>query len=118
MWDEAGLADGEYELILEVQSETMVSESIFVGGDRKMVDFVLINESSLTICFVQLSPTSAQGWGQDELGSDEWIDSGYQRVFSLASGYYDILLNDCEGNMIYEDYELDLSESFEFTLID
>jgi serine protease Do len=118
MWDEAGLADGTYELVLEVQGETMVSESIFVGSDRKMVDFALINDSSLTICFVQLSPTSAQGWGQDELASDDWIDPNDQRVISLASGYYDILLSDCDGYMIYEDYELDFNESYEFTLVD
>jgi serine protease Do len=118
MWDEAGVADGTYELVLEVQGETMVSESIFVGSDRAMIDFVLVNNSSLTICFVQLSPTSAQGWGQDELASDDWIDPNNQRAISLASGYYDILLSDCDGNTIYEDYQLDLNESYELTLTD
>jgi serine protease Do len=118
MWDEVGLADGTYELVLEVQGETMVSESIFVGSERKMIDFILINNSSLTVCFVQLSPTSAQGWGQDELASDDWIDPSDQRVIPLASGYYDILLSDCDGITLYEEYEIDLYESYEFTLID
>ncbi len=118
MWNDAGLADGTYELVLEVQGETMVSESIFVGDDRKMIDFYLINDSSVTICYVQLSPSSAQGWGQDELASDDWIDSGDQRVIPLASGNYDILLSDCDGYTLYEEYQLDLSDSYEFTLID
>ena len=83
-----------------------------------MVHFLLINNSSLEVCFVQLSPSTAQGWGQDELDSDEVIESNSQRVFSLASGYYDLLLSDCNGDTLYEEYELDVNDSLEFTLSD
>jgi S1-C subfamily serine protease len=116
MWNEAGLKDGTYELVLEVQGESMVSDSIFVGGDRSMMDFVLINDTSLEICWVYLSPTTAQEWGQDRLGSTETILPGDQRTFEITTGTYDFLLVECGGEIAYEQYEIELSQDFEFTL--
>jgi S1-C subfamily serine protease len=118
MSSETGLADGTYELILEVQGETMVSEAIFVGGNRSVVDFVIVNESSIEICYVQISATTASGWGQDELGSTETIASGFERPFTLATGYYDLRMLDCDAEVIYEEYEFEVLDYFTFTLTD
>jgi S1-C subfamily serine protease len=116
MWNNAGLQDGTYELILEVQGESMVSDSIFVGGDRSMVDFILINDTSLEICLVYLSPTTAQEWGQDQLESTEIILPGTERTFEVVTGIYDFLLVECEGEIAYDEYGFELSQDFEFTL--
>jgi len=118
MSSETGLQDGTYELILEVQGETMVSEAIFVGGDRAVVDYVLINESSYEICYVQISATTALGWGQDELGATETIMPGFERAFTLATGYYDIRLLDCDAELLYDAYEFEILDHFTFTLTD
>jgi serine protease Do len=118
MSNEYGLQDGTYELILEVEGEMMISEAIFVGSDREVVDFTIINESSITICFVQISPMTASGWGPDELGQTEVIEPGYERAFTIATGYYDLRLSDCDGELIYEEYELEVFEDYPFALID
>jgi S1-C subfamily serine protease len=119
MWDDNGLADGTYELILEVQSETMRNEAIFVGGNRSFADFVVVNESSYEICYVRISPTTALNWGQDELGSEETIlPGGELRPFTLATGSYDFQLLDCDFELLYDQYELEIFDNFTFTLTD
>lgn len=116
--DESGLADGLYELSLEVEGELMSADAIYVGGDRAVVDFVLVNNSSERFCIVQLSQSDAQNWGQDELGPDEIIDPGYERTFSLVTGTYDMRLLDCNGNSLLEEYEMDITESLTYTVSD
>lgn len=118
MWDDLGLEDGTYELILEVESETLVSEAIFVGSERTVVDFTIVNNSSVQICYVQISPTTALGWGPDELGETETIDPGSERLFPLARGYYDVRLLDCAYEVVYEEYELEVLEDYPFELTD
>lgn len=118
IFNENGLPDGLYELSLEVEGEVMVSESIFVGLDRYGVDFTLANESSFTVCYVQFSPSQAQGWGQDELGAEEVINAGTSRTFLLANGDYDMRLLDCDVNLLLEEYGIQVYEDFVFTLTD
>ena len=83
-----------------------------------MVDFYLVNESALTVCYVNLSPSSAQNWGEDELGPAEVIDPGVERVITVATGYYDLLLRDCEGDSLLEEFEIEIFEDVEYTLSD
>lgn len=112
---ESGLDNGLYELVLEVEGEFLQNDSIFVGGDRSLVDFTLDNSSAGEICYIQLSPSDAQNWGPDELGSDEILESGVQRVFQTASGQYDLRLLDCNGTTLTEEYGLDLSTDGTYT---
>jgi serine protease Do len=118
MYDETGLGDGTYELILGVEGETMISDAIFVGGERNLIDFTLLNNSSTPICYVYFSPTTAQNWGQDELGATEIIDAGYERVFPLVTGDYDLLFSDCDGNTLYDVYGVSVFDNYTFTLTD
>jgi serine protease Do len=116
--NENGLADGLYELILQVGGETMVSDAIYVGGNRSLVDFTISNESSYEVWYVFLSPLEAQNWGQDELGEDEIIEPGGESTVKIANGTYDMLLADSDGNTLYEEWEMDISENMTFTLTD
>jgi len=106
---ESGLSSGIYELALDVEGEVILTDSIFVGGNRTVVDFTLENDSQLDICFVQLSPSEAQNWGPDKLGSEELMDPGTSRVFPIASGIYDLKLSNCDGDSLLEEFNLDLS---------
>lgn len=116
--NESGLADGLYELILQVEGETMVSDAIYVGGNRSAVDFTIINDSSHTICYVLLSPSEAQNWGQDELGAEEVIEAGYERAIPLVTGVYDLYMADCDENDLYEQSDIEVTENMTFTLTD
>ena len=83
-----------------------------------MVDFTIENNSLLTLCYVNLSLSSAQNWGQDELDPTEVIDPGTQRSITVATGSYDLLIRDCEGDTLLDDFELEVSDDFVFTVTD
>ncbi len=114
-FNERGLASGVYEVVLEVESKVLATESVFVGGDRVAIDFTLINGSSTSICMVNLSPAKAQNWGQNKLGFGEQIREGEQRVFPLASGTYDLRLMDCDEGSLLEEFSLAIEGDLEFT---
>lgn len=111
------LGDGLYELVLEVEGESMLTDSIFVGGDHTVVDLSLNNASSLEVCFVQIAPHQAENWGQDRLGHEETLKPGAERTFTFASGEYDMLLSDCDGEPLLEEYGIDLTsdQTYSFT---
>jgi hypothetical protein len=118
MTSDKGLDSGLYELALEVEGTVFLTDSIYVGGDRRLVEFALQNSSSIPICYVNLSPTDAQNWGQDKLRSDEILDAGATKVFQVASGTYDLKLSDCDYQSLLEDYSLDVSDDFTYTVTD
>lgn len=119
IFDEAaGLRDGLYEFIISIEGESARSNSIFVGGDRFSVDVLIDNQSSFDICFVYFSPSGAQNWGADDLGSDSVILSGESFVFTLPSGTYDLLTVDCDDQTVTEEYEVDIFEDSTYTIAD
>lgn len=107
---QGSLEDGLYELVLDVEGETLLTDSIFVGGNRSAVDLTLVNDSQLEVCFVQVAPHQAQNWGQDRLQSEETLAPGGRRVFTFASGEYDMRLSDCDGKTLLEEYGIDLTQ--------
>jgi len=108
--DEGGLEDGLYELVLEVEGESLLTDAIFVGGDHSVIDFTLSNESGLEVCYVRIAPNQAENWGQDRLGAEETMPAGTERLFSLAGSVYDLQLFDCDGAVLLEEYGIDLTQ--------
>lgn len=115
---EAGLPDGLYELVLSVEGEYIGSNTVFVGGSHPPVLFEIRNDSSTPICYVYITPSAAQNWGFDWLGSDEGIDIGDTQTFVLPAVTYDLALDDCDQKSVVEEYELDITEGSVFTVTD
>ena len=111
-----GLPDGLYEIVLEVEGETMATDAVFVGGNHPLVDFALVNQTDQTVWFVQLSPSEARNWGQDELGPTETMPPGASRTFEVPAGTYDLRVIDSNIDILTEDYGIDLSVSASYTL--
>jgi hypothetical protein len=64
-------------------------------------DFRVINNSSIEICYVQVSPVNNDTWGEDWLGKDTTIPAGTEYVIkAVANGSYDIRALDCKQNEI------------------
>jgi hypothetical protein len=116
--DDSGLPDGLYEVVLSVEGEVQRSEAVFVGGDHPLIEFMIGNESSGEICYVFISPTGAQNWGEDDLGAEEFIEPGASRTWFVPAGIYDLLLEDCDQQALAEEYELDLTQGLVYTLTD
>jgi hypothetical protein len=115
VFDEAGVADGLYELTLYVEDQPKISDAIFVGGDHDLVDVTVNNALTTPICYVRMSPSEAENWGQDRLGAQEVIAAGDSRVFTLPGSTYDLLLEDCDLNPLAEQYGLDFTTGGTFT---
>ena len=116
--DDAGLADGLYEVVLSVEGDMQRSGAAFVGGDHPPVEFTVVNESSREVCYAFMSPTGAQNWGEDDLEAEETIAPGASRLWSPPAGTYDVLLQDCDQNTLGEEYEVDLTQGLVHTLTD
>ncbi len=118
IFDDAGLAQGLYEVVLSVEGEMQRSGAIFVGGDHPPTEFTLVNEAREQVCYAFISPAGAQNWGEDDLGSEEFVEPGMSRTWTLPAGIYDLLLEDCDGNTLAEEYGLDLAQGGAYTLTD
>lgn len=110
IFDEAGLPDGLYEIMISVEGELQATDAIYVGGDHPYVEVELENLSDDLVCFVHFSPTDAENWGEDELGDAEIIDPGISSPIFVPAGIYDALLLNCDQDTLLEEYELDFTQ--------
>jgi putative serine protease PepD len=109
--DQAGLPDGTYEVVLQVEGDPQAASALYVGDDHKLIDFEIDNQGSAEICATAISPVLAQNWGGDKLGADVTVPSGSTRTIELATGDYDILIVDCNGDTILEDDGVTIDKS-------
>jgi S1-C subfamily serine protease len=114
--DEAGLADGLYEVVISVEGESQGSEAVFVGGNRRLVDFVIENGSGVEICGVWMSPVGAQNWGIEDLGAETTLPPGEAVTLTPATGLYDILVYDCEGETLDEQRDIEVLDDAVYTV--
>jgi len=115
VYNDGGLRDGLYEVVLEVEGEVLINDAVYVGGTHPPIRFTLNNASTATAYYVFISPTEAQNWGQDDLGDTEVLPAGGSRVFDLPAGVYDLLVVDSQLNRLVEEYGLDLTADAGFT---
>ncbi|NNL13661.1 MAG: trypsin-like peptidase domain-containing protein [Acidimicrobiia bacterium] len=113
---EGPLADGVYELLLNIEGETASGEAIIIGGDHPPRTFEIVNDTGDDICFLLISLSEAQDWGSDELGETEVISAGASRIFEVPGAYYDIQAFDCSLNLVAEEFFLDLNDSQVYTV--
>jgi len=107
--DERGLPDGLYELVLSVEGEALTADAVFVGGDHPLVELSVENLLQETICYVYVSPVGANKWGQDEMGGGDRIAPGETETFLIPAGVYDLLVRDCDLEILADEFDLDIS---------
>jgi hypothetical protein len=97
---------------------TIDSEGItWTLQDNDTVDLNVLNESSAAICYLYVSPSDSEDWGPDQLG-ESIINAGDSfTVFGIPPGTYDLRADSCDGATL-EDYGLDMSTNFEYTITD
>lgn len=75
-----------------------------------VVNLTVDNQSGATICYLYISVDISDEWGDDQLGTDGSIDAGQSYTFEdIEPGTYDIRAEDCEGNIIADEYSLDMT---------
>ncbi|HEY75082.1 MAG TPA: hypothetical protein G4O00_02730 [Thermoflexia bacterium] len=76
----------------------------------------LVNNSDTPVCFVYISPTTSDEWGDDWLGTTEIIDPGGQRIFEVDPGTYDMMATDCDDNEIDTRWEVEVTTSYTWVI--
>ncbi len=92
--------------------------TLTVGG-AGLVELVAYNESSIELCYVYISPTTSDDWEDDWLGGKEVISAGDGvRIFYVAPGAYDLLAQDCDGEDVITENEVELDSYTDWTISD
>lgn len=65
------------------------------GASTGGVDIEIVNRSPDDVCYVLISPSSDDSWGDDRLGGDEMIGPGDRRTFNMDDDTYDVRVEDC-----------------------
>ncbi len=73
------------------------------------------NHSGETICYVRISPTASDSWGEDWLGADETLAAGADRTFAISPGSYDLRAENCNSDPIYEEWNLSIFDNMTLT---
>lgn len=97
-----------------ISSDTTVE----VGG-RGLIPLLVFNESTTEICFVYIASSDTDTWGEDWLGQLESIPAQQgKRAFFVRPGKYDLLAQDCDGNDLVTEFEVQLSKETTWTISD
>ena len=107
--DEAAMATA-----WEISRDTTVT----AGASGADVRLMVSNESSTEVCYVYISPTTGDDWGDDWMGERENLQPGKLRLFYVEPDTYDLQAEDCDGEVLTEEYEVDLTEDLTWTLND
>lgn len=93
-------------------AETLTASTL--GGEQ--VTVTLVNDSNQTVCYVLISPTTSDVWGDDWLGPTEVIEPGGQRDFRVDTGTWDALAADCNGNELASAFGVYVEEDLTWTI--
>jgi hypothetical protein len=120
------LPEGSYDVRIATCEHGVMATAWHIDGDTTVtvgdrgadVRLLLINESLSEVCFVMISPTTAEYWGDDWMGELEILPSGLERIFYLVPDVYDLQVLNCDGEVLTEEYAVDLTEDLSWTLTD
>jgi hypothetical protein len=83
------------------------------AGRRAVV--TLINQSDVEICYVYFSSSDNDTWGDDWLGNDS-VPPGESYDFTVPEGTYDVRAKDCDGQVIDEHRNVEISGEMNWTI--
>ncbi|MBN1315301.1 MAG: PDZ domain-containing protein, partial [Anaerolineales bacterium] len=107
-------ADSDGLIIVERYNEYISGDkewTIYLEGDESgYYDVRMVNNSGQDVCFVFIASSDSADWGDDWLGEDQVIQNNDSITFQVPTGYasYDMQALDCDGNIISEDYYVEL----------
>jgi eukaryotic-like serine/threonine-protein kinase len=92
--------------------------SLEVGAAGATARLLVENDASVDVCFLYVSPTTADDWGQDWLGELEVLKVDNTRVVYVRPGDYDLQFMDCDNIVLAEAYGVSLRQDRTWTITD
>jgi hypothetical protein len=84
------------------------------GGSDGEIQVVVENRSYYDFCYVYISPTDSDAWGENRLNTDEVIAPDASWSFMVPDGVYDFLVRDClDEAIIYTSWDFSGSQTFQ-----
>ncbi len=118
------LPEGEYTVIPMTYEYFVLPAARNITDDFRMevgsedtVPILVTNDSEVDIGFLYISPSDSEDWGEDWLG-DEVIAAGISKFFFAEPGNYDVLAVDLEGDVVLEEYEIEVDGEKHFIIED
>lgn len=104
------------EAVMATAWEVSRDTTVEIGGRGANVRLLVSNDSDTEVCFVFISPSTADDWGDDQLGEMQSLPPGFERLFYVDPGVYDLQASDCDGETLLEEYEVDLNTDLTWNL--
>ena len=120
------LDEGMYDLAAEDSNGNIIAEEyeVYLSGDMDWTlseesggtsILTLVNNSGVDVCYVLISPSTSDSWGDDWLGADIIPAGDYYYFFvPTDEAYYDLQALDCDYNVLDEVYDVDMSTDVEW----
>lgn len=102
-----GLPWGLYELQLFVQGEFFASNTVHIGAWSSS-DMVFVNDLSFDVCYFQIAPSKANGWGPDDLGPEQIVFANTEFTLHLVHEQYDWRATNCPQTEEHTVFGIDL----------
>lgn len=117
-------ADSEGIIIVERYNEHISGDEEWTlyneedWAEHEYVDVRLVNNSGYDICFVYITPSDSEEWGDDWLGEDQVIPDNDSFTFQAPAGYgpYDMQALDCDGYLLGEEYNVEMDGNKVWTI--
>jgi len=94
------------------------SDVVLQPGATGSLGVQISNETNRDICYIYISPSSAEEWGEDWLTNMETLFADRIRTFFVEPGTYDLTAQDCDGEEIASQFEVVLQEDWAWTIAD
>jgi hypothetical protein len=90
------------------EATTVAVEPEENGGSAAQGEIAITveNLTSEDICYIQISASDDESWGEDRLGSSEVISAGSKKVFSFPEGMYDVRISNCDEAVMATAWEV------------
>jgi len=105
------MAAGSYDLLARACDRAILDSEWKFGTDVQvdisapgLVPFRMTNDVGQELCYVYISPSSADSWGDDQMGSHEVLGVDETRVFFIEPATVDVMVQDCEQVTVAEAY--------------
>jgi hypothetical protein len=79
----------------------------------------IVNNYSDLVCFINISPSEEERWGENWLEEGETLSPSSTKTFYIEAGFlYDWLVQDCDGTILVEEYEQYIQDGLNILTID
>lgn len=117
---------GTYDVQLETCHEEVMAtawgvardQTVTIGDADADIRLVLVNASRAEICYVFISPSSGDDWGEDWMGEMESVAPNAARIFYVEPDVYDLQARDCDDTILTEELGIDLTADLTWTIGD